>query len=523
MSHSKSVYGRQLVRANRTSLSRGQGDEPGAGEDTGLGEQEFGTDQNPTEPQDNNQPQHRGGYSMIPPNESRRSQLQRMANKELEELKQWKEAHRPGPINMTPAQLGGCVSETDARRQQQISLRGSKLRQRAKKEEHDRIRKEAENLEYQKMKEIQREKANKLEEKRRQEEKQRKSQLQTMHYQTNQQFFQRVEANRFDSQSPLPPNNPGPAPSWVKKEEHDRERKEAENLEYQKMKEIQREKANKLEEKRWQEEEQRKSQLQTMHYQTNQQFFQRVEANRFYSQSPLPPNNPGPAPSWVKKEEHDRERKEAENLEYQKMKEIQREKANKLEEKRWQEEEQRKSQLQTMHYQTNQQFFQRVEANRFDSQSPLPPNNPGSAPSWAKSQTSRETQRQTEQQKLQQQEEEERMKSDLLTEMDSQMEAARQKCLQEEHRRKNSAFLDNLERRQRSSENFHSFAPPLSNESVEHDTKQHVAASTFYEDLEKVKQHSARIAIEDAACSDTPEGFPWTLHGKGGQDPFPGS
>ncbi|XP_038658793.1 epithelial-stromal interaction protein 1 isoform X2 [Scyliorhinus canicula] len=146
----------------------------------------------------------RGGYSMIAPNDNRRAHLQMMANKELEELKRWKESNRPGRINLTPVQLGGVTSEAEARRLQQINLRGSKFQQKARKEEYDWKKKEAEELEYQKKKEIQREKANKLLEKQRQAEEQRRAHLQAEHYQANQQFLQRIETKRASGHT-LPP------------------------------------------------------------------------------------------------------------------------------------------------------------------------------------------------------------------------------------------------------------------------------------------------------------------------------
>ncbi|XP_078415735.1 epithelial-stromal interaction protein 1 isoform X2 [Cetorhinus maximus] len=220
MSHTSKVYQGQLGRATGASPSVGLDDvtspasEPTAGEETRLEEQVPGAQQSPTEPAATGEPQYRGGYSMIAPNESRRSRLQMMINKELEDLKKWKEDNRPGPINLTPMQLGGVTSEAEARRQQQINLRGSKFQQRAKKEEYDRKRKEAEELEYQKKKEIQREKANKLVEKQRQEEEQRRAQLQADHYQANQQFFQTFETNRSCRNSPLPPHCTVQTTSW---------------------------------------------------------------------------------------------------------------------------------------------------------------------------------------------------------------------------------------------------------------------------------------------------------------------
>eukprot|EP00062_Callorhinchus_milii_P021106 gi/632977484/ref/XP_007905371.1/ PREDICTED: epithelial-stromal interaction protein 1 isoform X2 [Callorhinchus milii] len=167
-----------------------------------------------TPPTPGAQPQHVGGYSITAPNQSRRDKLQATANKELEDLEKWKEEHRYGPINLTPIELGGSISQTEARQQQQRKQQLSKYQQRAKKEEYDRKKREQEEAELQKMKAIQREKANKLEETRRQQQEQRKAQLQTNHYHTNQQFFQRMDPNRYSANSYPTYSSPQPSASW---------------------------------------------------------------------------------------------------------------------------------------------------------------------------------------------------------------------------------------------------------------------------------------------------------------------
>ncbi|XP_006017377.1 epithelial-stromal interaction protein 1 [Alligator sinensis] len=120
------------------------------------------------------QEQYCNAYVLVPPNETRRNKLQRIAKKELEDLERWKEQHRSGPINLTPQRLGGRISEAEVRQKQQINLMQSKYQQKLKREEYARIKREAEEAEIQKKKAIQREKAEKLEEKRRQEEQQRR-------------------------------------------------------------------------------------------------------------------------------------------------------------------------------------------------------------------------------------------------------------------------------------------------------------------------------------------------------------
>ncbi|XP_019385410.1 PREDICTED: epithelial-stromal interaction protein 1 isoform X2 [Crocodylus porosus] len=120
------------------------------------------------------QEQYCNAYVLVPPNETRRNELQRIAKKELEDLERWKEQHRSGPINLTPQRLGGRISEAEVRQKQQINFMQAKYQQKLKREEYARIKREAEEAEIQKKKAIQREKAEKLEEKRRQEEQQRR-------------------------------------------------------------------------------------------------------------------------------------------------------------------------------------------------------------------------------------------------------------------------------------------------------------------------------------------------------------
>ncbi|XP_069061522.1 epithelial-stromal interaction protein 1 [Pleurodeles waltl] len=140
--------------------------------------------------------QHVGasGYHVIHPNEDRRNRVQAVARTEMEALERYREAHRPGPINLAPRRLGGNVSEYEARQQQQIGLRQSKYQQQLKREDYKKKQKEAEEAEIQKMKAIQREKANMLEQKRRQQEIQRRGTFEEDRYQVNNAFLTRLES-----------------------------------------------------------------------------------------------------------------------------------------------------------------------------------------------------------------------------------------------------------------------------------------------------------------------------------------
>ncbi|XP_060688831.1 epithelial-stromal interaction protein 1 isoform X2 [Hemiscyllium ocellatum] len=203
-----------------------------------------------------------------------------MANKELEDLRKWKEANRLGPINLTPMQLGGSTSEAEARQRQQLHLRESRFQKRSQKEDYNRKRKEAEELEYQKKKEIQREKANKLLEKQRQQEAQRKAQLQAEHQQANQQFLQRIEANTSYRHSSLPPNSTVPTTAWSKSRSYRETQREAELQRLQEHKDEQRRKSELAAEEASRLESERQQHLQEEHRKKNQAFLDNLERSR---------------------------------------------------------------------------------------------------------------------------------------------------------------------------------------------------------------------------------------------------
>ncbi|XP_077014454.1 epithelial-stromal interaction protein 1 isoform X3 [Tamandua tetradactyla] len=141
--------------------------------------------------------QHTGAYTLIAPNENRRHQIQRIAEKELENLEKWKEQNRAKPVNLVPRRLGGSQSEAEVRQKQQFQLMQSKYQQKLKREESIRIKKEAEEAEIQKMKAIQREKSNKLEEKKRLQENLRREA-----FREHQQFKTAEFLSRLDTELP---------------------------------------------------------------------------------------------------------------------------------------------------------------------------------------------------------------------------------------------------------------------------------------------------------------------------------
>lgn len=144
-------------------------------------------------PPTDRQPQHSGGYTVFPPNQSRRSKLTTMAQKEEEALQRWKEENRPPPVHLNPEKLGGNATLAGARDKQLADLRCSKLQKRLKKEEMDRKRRQEEEEELQRKKDEQREKSERLEERKRQEEQRRREQYSEDHFRATQRFLQGLE------------------------------------------------------------------------------------------------------------------------------------------------------------------------------------------------------------------------------------------------------------------------------------------------------------------------------------------
>ncbi|XP_041858659.1 epithelial-stromal interaction protein 1 isoform X2 [Melanotaenia boesemani] len=134
-----------------------------------------------------------GGYTMIPPNESRRSQIKTMAQKEEEELKRWRETHRPPAVHLNPERLGGNVTLAEARQKQFVDSRSTKLQKKLKKEEMDKKKRQEEEEELQSMKARQREKSERLQEKRQQEDQKRSAQFQQDRNRKTESFLQSIE------------------------------------------------------------------------------------------------------------------------------------------------------------------------------------------------------------------------------------------------------------------------------------------------------------------------------------------
>ncbi|XP_053521423.1 epithelial-stromal interaction protein 1 isoform X4 [Artibeus jamaicensis] len=218
-----------------------------------------------------------GAYTLIAPNENRRSQIQRIAEKELENLAKWKEQHRAKPVHLMPVRLGGSKSEAEVRQKQQLQLMQSKYQQKLKKEEAVRIKKEAEEAEIQKMKAIQREKSEKLEVKKRFQENLRRETFREHQQYKTAEFLSRLETewpNRSICQTAH--HNPQSSP-WAKSQVYKDSLKEEENRKLQKMKEEQHQKSELLEFKQQQQEKERTRNHQAAHRRVNNAFLDRLQ------------------------------------------------------------------------------------------------------------------------------------------------------------------------------------------------------------------------------------------------------
>ncbi|XP_061580352.1 epithelial-stromal interaction protein 1 [Cololabis saira] len=173
------------------------------------------------------QPQYSGGFTVIPPNESLRSQIKTKAQKEEDEFQRWKEAHRTTSVHTNPEKLGGSVSLAEAREKQLRDLRCSKLQKKLRKEEQDKRRKEEEEEELQKMKTIQREKSERLEARKREDDARRKEHHREDHSRKTQSFLERIE-----SRAARPSSNATPTSSRLEEVENkQRKSKSVEELE----------------------------------------------------------------------------------------------------------------------------------------------------------------------------------------------------------------------------------------------------------------------------------------------------
>ncbi|XP_057164401.1 epithelial-stromal interaction protein 1 isoform X2 [Ursus arctos] len=218
-----------------------------------------------------------GAYTVIAPNENRRNQIQRIAEKELESLEKWKEQHRAKPVNLVPRRLGGSQSEAEVRQKQQLQLMQSKYQQKLKREESVRIKKEAEEANIQKMKATQREKSNKLEEKKRLQENLRREAFREHQQYKTAEFLSRLDAELPDRSTHQIALRDPQSSTWARSRAYKDSLKEEENKKLQKMKEEQHQKSELLKFHQQQQEEERTKTHQAEHRRVNNVFLDRLQ------------------------------------------------------------------------------------------------------------------------------------------------------------------------------------------------------------------------------------------------------
>ncbi|XP_074717095.1 epithelial-stromal interaction protein 1 [Strix uralensis] len=226
--------------------------------------------------QQQQQEQYVGPYVLITPNETRRNQLKQIAKKELDDLEQWKEEHRPGPIKLAPQRLGGKESEAQARQKQQMMFMQSKYQQKHKREEYIKAKKAAEEAEILKKKAIQREKAERLEVKKRQEMRGRQMFLEDHYYKTN-ELLNRLDLGLPKSDSCQIANGGPESTAWTRSHTYKQALREDENRRLEEMKQDQRRKAELMEFKQKQEEEARTRAHQNAQRRVNNAFLDRLQ------------------------------------------------------------------------------------------------------------------------------------------------------------------------------------------------------------------------------------------------------
>uniref|UniRef100_UPI0037E8C9A4 epithelial-stromal interaction protein 1 isoform X2 n=1 Tax=Semicossyphus pulcher TaxID=241346 RepID=UPI0037E8C9A4 len=190
---------KKLLNSRNTYQQDNTAGVPGNDEETPVNPDRDAPDSGNPQPTDR-QPQYSGGFTVIPPNQSRRSKLTTMAQKEEEDLQRWKEANRPPAVHLNPEKLGGGGTLAEARQKQLVGSRSAKLEKKLKKDESDRRRRQEEEEENQKMKAVQREKAERLEERKRQDEQRRRELHMQDHLRATDSFLQ-----RFERTAPGPP------------------------------------------------------------------------------------------------------------------------------------------------------------------------------------------------------------------------------------------------------------------------------------------------------------------------------
>nr|Q8VDI1.2 RecName: Full=Epithelial-stromal interaction protein 1 [Mus musculus] len=228
-----------------------------------------------------------GTYTLIAPNESRRQKIQRIAEQELADLERWKQQNRAKPVYLVPQRLGGSQSEAEVRQKQQLQQMRSKYQQKLKRDESIRIRKEAEEAKFQKMKAIQREKSNKLEEKKQLQEDIRRATFREHHQSKTAELLSRLDTERRNRSACLiaPPATQSSRwklpvllrdPSWAGSQAHRDSPQKEDNPRLQKTRDGHQK--NKLLETKGQHQEEERAQIhQAEHWRVNNAFLDRLQ------------------------------------------------------------------------------------------------------------------------------------------------------------------------------------------------------------------------------------------------------
>ncbi|XP_072032942.1 uncharacterized protein [Amphiura filiformis] len=138
-----------------------------------------------------------GGYTLIHPNQSKRTKLQNQAAKEEASYKKYKEQHRVNHVSITPAAVGGGrTSQYEARTRMQREQESRKYENIRKREQWAREKKDREDREYAEKKEKARNQAEKNARNAKAEEERRKRMNDRDHKRANEAFLRRFESKQ---------------------------------------------------------------------------------------------------------------------------------------------------------------------------------------------------------------------------------------------------------------------------------------------------------------------------------------
>ncbi|XP_049503411.1 epithelial-stromal interaction protein 1 [Panthera uncia] len=147
----------------------------------------------------------------------------------------------------------------------------------------------------------------------------------------------------------------------------------------------------------------------------------------------------------LKREESVRIKKQVEEARIQQMKAVQRQKSNKLEEKKRLQENLRREAFREHQQYKTAEFLSRLDTESPDRSTCQKALHDPQSSTWARSWAYKDSLKEEENKKLQKMKEEQRQKSELLEFNRQQQEEERTKTHQAEHKRVNNAFLDRLQ------------------------------------------------------------------------------